>query len=147
MEPVTGSAKPLRLGQTASIARTFNTADVQEYIALTGDPDPALRAGSPAVPHVLLAALFSQILGMKLPGQGANYLKQWLSFPDTAWIGEEIRATVEVIRIRPEKQLVNLSTVCSAGDRVVCEGEALVLVKDVSGAIESSMTRGNSANV
>jgi hypothetical protein len=42
-----------------------------------------------------------------------------------------------VVRLRPEKQLVNLSTVCtgSAG-QVVCQGEALVQVSDVEKAIE-----------
>lgn len=42
-----------------------------------------------------------------------------------------LSASVEIVRIRPEKHLVNLRTVCRTVDRMVCEGEALVLVLDV----------------
>jgi hypothetical protein len=38
-----------------------------------------------------------------------------------------------VIRLRPEKELVNLRTACTdATGALICDGEALVLVKDVS---------------
>ena len=40
--------------------------------------------------------------------------------------------TVEVIRLRPEKELVNLRTICAnPRGEIVCQGEALVLVKDL----------------
>jgi acyl dehydratase len=84
------------------------------------------------VPGGLLGGLFSCLLGTKLPGPGANYLKQRLRFPKPATVDRPITASVEIIRFRPEKQLVNLGTRCvdAAGD-VVCDGEALVLVSDV----------------
>lgn len=124
----------LSIGSAATCARTFTRGEVQEYIALTRDPDPRLRIDLPVVPNVLLAGLFSQLLGMRLPGPGTNYLKQSLRFPGAAHIGDEIVASVEVIRLRPEKELVNLRTLCEASGRTVCEGEALVLVRDVGSA-------------
>ena len=43
-----------------------------------------------------------------------------------------LTATLAVVRVRPEKGLVNLSTTCTAVDgRVVWEGEALVLMKEM----------------
>jgi acyl dehydratase len=48
-------------------------------------------------------------------------------FVAPAYVGRKLTACVEIVRMRPEKQLVNLSTVCLAGpDNVVCLGEALV---------------------
>jgi acyl dehydratase len=47
-------------------------------------------------------------------------------------VDQELTASVEIIRLRPEKQLVNLRTVCTNPDgEIVCSGEALVLVSDV----------------
>ncbi len=135
------SLKGLEIGQTAETQREFTVADVDEYADLTGDANPiftdashARRLGlvAPVIPGVLLGGLFSTLLGTRLPGRGTNYLKQRLVFLKPAHPGEEIHARVEVIRLRPGKQLVNLSTVCrDVGKEVICEGEALVLVKDV----------------
>jgi acyl dehydratase len=78
--------------------------------------------------------LFSYLLGTRLPGRGTNYLKQRLTFPAPAYPGEEITAAVEVIRLRPEKELVNVRTTCTNRvQETVCEGEALVLARDVEG--------------
>lgn len=122
--------KGLSLGQSCSLERTFTPADLAEYIALTGDDNPAYRA--PRLPGGLLGGLFSYLLGTRLPGRGTNWLKQKLAFPAPAHPGEPLLARVEIARLRPEKDLVNLATTCTApGGRVVCRGEALVLVKDL----------------
>ena len=86
------------------------------------------------VPGGLLGGLFSFLLGTRLPGRGTNWLKQRLAFPAPCYAGQEVTARVEIVRLRPEKDLVNLRTVCTAAGRVVCEGEALVLVKDLEHA-------------
>ena len=126
--------KGLAIGQTATTKRTFTKADLKEYVSLTGDVVP-IEAGKLAVPRPLLGGMFSYLLGTELPGRGTNWLKQHLEFVMPAYVGEEITATVEVVRLRPEKALVNLRTVCrnSAGE-VVCDGEALVLARDVNPA-------------
>ncbi len=120
--------KSLQIGNTASEKRTFTEADVREYYELVGAGGDDMRL----VPPPLIGGMFSHLLGTELPGRGTNYLKQHLEFHRAALIGEEFEARVEIIRLRPEKELVNLRTVCTnaAGDSV-CEGEALVLVHDV----------------
>jgi acyl dehydratase len=134
--------KGFQVGQRAETRRTFTRPDLIEYADLTGDTNPVFTdsayarrlglAGS-IVAGGLLGGLFSYLLGTELPGRGTNYLKQRLYFPAPAYLDQELVASVEIIRIRPDKQLVNLSTVCTdAADNVVCHGEALVLVSDVN---------------
>jgi acyl dehydratase len=141
--PVTDSQpfKGMELGQQAQTGRSFAAADLDEYADLTGDSNPIIIDAGHAqsmglegrlVPGGLMGGLFSYLLGTQLPGPGTNYLKQRLRFPNPAYAGRELTARVEIVRLRPEKQLVNLSTVCADGSgRIVCYGEALVLVSDV----------------
>ncbi|MBI4788546.1 MAG: phosphate acetyltransferase [Chloroflexi bacterium] len=118
-----------QVGQTATTKRTFTPADLAEYAALTGIATPEANV----VPGPLLGGMFSYLLGTTLPGRGSNYLKQHLEFPIPALVGEELTATVEIVRLRPGKDLVNLRTLCAnSRGEIVCHGEALVKVKDVA---------------
>ena len=127
----------LTIGQKASTERVFTSSDIADYNWLTNDDGLQFGAVSPdqnrqTVPGPLIGGMISYLLGTKLPGRGTNWLKQHYSFSTPANIGELIQAEVEVIRLRPEKDLVNLHVCCSnsSGD-VICTGEALVLVTDL----------------
>jgi acyl dehydratase len=138
------SLKGLEVGQRAETRRAFTLADLAEYADLTGDANPvftdasfARRLGlaAPLIPGALLGGLFSYLLGTRLPGPGTNYLKQGLQFLAPACPDQELWSVVEIIRLRPEKQLVNLSTICTNPlGETVCRGEALVMVSDVGAA-------------
>jgi acyl dehydratase len=127
------------------MSRVFTHRDLAEYADLSGDANPlftdagyarSLSLEGPLIPGGLLGGLFSCLLGTQLPGQGTNYLKQRLQFLAPAHPDQALRAVVEIVRLRPEKQLVNLSTLCTNPDgEVVCRGEALVLVSDIEDKI------------
>lgn len=125
--------KGLQIGQSAQQRRIFTADDVADYRRLSGDAGLAFgEKRETAVPGPLLAAMFSGLLGTKLPGRGTNWLKQQLRYPAVAQVGEVITAVVEITRLRPEKELVNCRTTCTnPAGQIVCEGEALLLVQDL----------------
>lgn len=131
----------LALGQSASAHRCFTLQDAAEYRDLSGDGNPvfqetgaAQRLGlaRPLVPAPLLAGMFSDLLGTRLPGRGTGWMKQSLAFLAPACLGDTLTATVTVTRLRRNKELVNLASIITAEDgRTVVAGESLVLVRNL----------------
>jgi len=118
----------LKLGSRAEISRSFDVRDIGEYAELSGHVIHTNR-----VPEPLIGALFSYLLGVKVPGKGTMYLKQETRYFDEALLGETLNASVEITGLRPEKCLVDLSTICQGHDgRIIAEGRALVYVGDVA---------------
>jgi acyl dehydratase len=152
-EPGDASLYGLRPGASASAERAFSRADLDEYGDLVGDRNPLFRDDGAArargfdgriVPWPLLAGMFSALLGTRLPGRGTGWMKQALFYPAPAYPGEKLTATVAITRLRRDKELVNLSTrVIAADGRIVCDGEALVLVRNLENKLENK-TPGNS---
>lgn len=130
--------KGLSIGQQASTIRTFTAVDVAAYRTLTGDSTLGFgKTVEAGVPGPLLAGMISDLLGTQLPGQGTNWLKQQLQFPAAAQVGDKITAAVKITRLRPEKELVNLRTICTtAAGIIVCSGESLVSVRDLEQTYE-----------
>ena len=133
--------KKIKVGQSVTVKRVFTEADLVEYSDLCGDKNPyytsdaeAKKAGFKGrlVPGPLLNGMFSYILGTKLPGRGANWMKQSTYYPAPAYLNEELTATVKVTRLRPDKDLINLNcTVTNPKNELVCQAQSLLLIKDL----------------
>ncbi|MCV0429668.1 MAG: phosphate acetyltransferase [Roseibium sp.] len=118
----------LVLGQKAELVRMYSAQDMRDFASLAGDDETVPSS----VPGPLIGGLFSYLLGVKLPGRGTNYLKQSLEFLTPAPVEQELIASVTITRLRPEKHLVDLETVCETADGTrICQGRALVYVEDV----------------
>ena len=75
----------MNIGDSATCPRRFDTAALAEFARLTG------HAGDrDCVPEPLIAAMFSYLLGVKLPGPGTNYLKQDMNFRAPAPAGADL---------------------------------------------------------
>jgi 3-hydroxybutyryl-CoA dehydratase len=117
----------MKVGDYAEISRTFSALDLRDYVKLSGH-----IVNTDRIPEPLIGALFSFLLGVKLPGKGTMYLKQETSFLENAVIGESLVAEVKVTRLRPEKHLADLSTTCRRADgKLIASGRALVYIRDV----------------
>lgn len=127
----------LKLGQSASSAKTITDQDVRLFAEVSGDDNPVHLDEAYAqstmfkgriVHGALVASLFSRILGTQLPGEGTIYLGQESRFMKPVRLNETITATVTVVEMIPEKNRVKLETIAKneAGD-VVVSGFATVL--------------------
>jgi len=116
----------MKLGDATQVSRVISVEDVNEYASLIQQTETGEQ-----VPEPLIGAMFSYLLGMRLPGQGTNYLKQETTFHRVAHPGETLTARVEITRIRAEKHLVDLSTTCTnETGQLIANGRALVSVRD-----------------
>lgn len=132
----------LAVGQSASYAKTVTEADIVLFAGVSGDTNPMhlnqeFAAKTPfkgRIAHGMLSAGFiSTVLGTKLPGAGAIYLSQSLKFKAPVRPGDTVLAKATVTALLPEKRRVTLSTVCTVGDVVVIDGEAIVMVPSRAG--------------
>jgi 3-hydroxybutyryl-CoA dehydratase len=125
----------LAVGQVAERTRVVAAADLDRFAAVSGDTNPlhldeAYAAATPfrgRVAHgMLLGAWISAVLGTELPGPGAIYVSQTLSFKRAVRIGDTLVTRVEVASIDAAAGHAVLATRCLVRNKVMAEGEAVV---------------------
>ncbi len=124
-------------GMEASVSKTIADEDVRAFADLSGDVNPvhlddafaAETMFKKRIAHgFLTGALFSTVLGTKLPGPGCVYLSQTMKFKAPVFIGAEVTATCKIANVDLEKGRVTLACDCSIDGKTVLEGEALMMV-------------------
>jgi 3-hydroxybutyryl-CoA dehydratase len=127
----------LSVGMNASYAKTVTDEDIVRFADISGDINPVHLDQAYAektmfkgrIAHCMLSAAFiSTVFGTRLPGAGCIYLSQSLRFKAPVKIGETVEATVTVTAVDAAKRRVTFQTVCRVGDKVVVDGEALLMV-------------------
>ena len=105
-------SRKLKIGDKTMLNKTFSEKEVEEFAKVSTDDNPihldkeyaaSTVFGQRIVHGLLVSSLFSGLIGGKLPGHGSVYLGQTLSFKAPVYINEEIKASVEVIKIREDK--------------------------------------------
>lgn len=111
----------LKIGQKASLQKTFTAADVTAFAGISMDVNPIHMSdgyakntifGKRIVHGILTSGLISSVLANKLPGPGTIYLGQDLKFTAPVYLDDDITVEVEIVELREEKKIVKLSTVC-----------------------------------
>ena len=127
----------LSVGQTAVFAKTVTEADIASFAGVSGDFNPVHINEEYAsktmfkgrIAHGMLSAAFiSTVFGTKLPGPGCIYMSQNLRFKAPVKIGDTVVARVEVTELNAEKKRASFKTTCSVGDKVVLDGDAVLMV-------------------
>ena len=131
--------KQIQIGDHATLTRTITDEMVVAYADLVGDHNPVhldeafaatTRFGHRIAHGMLVAGLISTVIASDLPGPGSVYLGQTLQFKAPVYLGDTITARIEVIKVREDKPIVTLATVCTNQDgNNVIEGEAVVRVQ------------------
>src|SRR5947208_957052 len=98
----------LSIGMREAYTKTVKSSDVIGFAELTGDRNPIhlsehFAAKTPfkgRIAHGLYTAgLISAVIGTRLPGPGAVYLSQTLTFKAPVKIGDTVTAMVEVVEL------------------------------------------------
>ena len=126
----------LKVGQKASVQKTFTVADVTAFAGISLDVNPIHMSdayakdsvfGRRVVHGILTAGLISAVLANKLPGPGTIYLGQELRFTAPVYLGDDVKAEVEIAEMRADKKIIKLNTTCTKQDgTVVISGVATV---------------------
>lgn len=126
----------LKVGMSASFAKTITEADIVLFAAASGDNNAVHINETFAqttqfkgrIAHGMLSAsVISATIAGRLPGAGTVYLGQNLRFKAPVRPGDTVHATVTVKEILHEKRRVALTTTCTVAGKVVIDGDALVM--------------------
>lgn len=130
-----------KVGDTASMTKSIAPEEIRQFADLSADMNPVhvdeeaakkTRFGRCIAHGMWGAALISAVLGTRLPGPGTIYLSQSLQFKAPVYPGDAITAKVTVTKVREDKSIVTLETVCENQDgKTVVQGEAVVLVEPI----------------
>jgi len=130
----------IAIGDEFRIERTLLVDDVDRFAELSGDHSPLhmdeayavqTEFGGRVVHGMLLASLFSTLVGMFIPGRKALYLGQDLAFRRPVLVGETIVATARVSAKNESTQTIVLATeIRNAENQIVVGGTAKVKVRD-----------------
>jgi 3-oxoacyl-[acyl-carrier protein] reductase len=132
----------IEVGDVESIQRTVTEADVRRFVEMTGDDNPLHvdRAYAETTPfkdivvHGMLgASLVSTVIGTKLPGEGALWLKQNFDFALPVRLGDELSVSCTVLKKSDRERLLELEArVVNQNSDTVLSGTGLVKVLESS---------------
>lgn len=126
----------IAVGMKRGLRKVIEDVDLEMFGKISGDRNPVhfddeyaqdTIFGGRIAHGMLTASLISAVIGEQLPGHGAIYLKQSLTFLAPVRPGDVVDALVTVADIDYAKRRVTLDCVCLVGDAKVLKGEAMVL--------------------
>ena len=118
-----------RIGDSASITKTFTQADIEGFAEMTLDDngmhmDPEMAGEGifrrPVVHGVLVGSLISSVMGTKLPGSGTILREQNIRYLNPVYPGDTVTASVELVAAdeEPKYYIANLKGTCVNQDGV-----------------------------
>ncbi len=130
----------LKIGDTFSVSKEVTDNLIREFADISGDYNPLhLDEGfaketlfGKRIGHGMLTASFiSAVLGYKLSVRKLVYLGQTLRFKHPTFVGDTVTAKATVIKIREDKPIVTIETICANQDGItLIEGEATIMLLD-----------------
>jgi len=128
----------LKIGETFSVSKEITNKLIREFAELSGDFNPIhldeefaknTRFGKRIGHGMLTASFISALLGYELSVRKVVYLGQTLNFKHPTFIGDTVTATGKIIKIREDKPIVTIETICrNQDDIVLLEGEAVLML-------------------
>ena len=128
----------LKIGDKFSKDRKVTDELVRKFAEVSGDHNPihldeefakTTRFGRRIAHGMLSGAFISAVLGFEFRERKIVYLSQTMKFVAPVFIDDTVTATGTVIRIREDKGIVVLETICTnQNNEVLVKGEAVVMI-------------------
>lgn len=128
----------IKIGDSFSKERTVTDELVRRFAEVSGDFNPIhldeefakqTRFGRRIAHGMLSGAFISAVLGYELYERKIVYLGQTLRFKSPVFIGDTVTTTATVTKIREDKPVITLETVCTNQDgKTLVKGEAVVMI-------------------
>ncbi len=129
----------IKVGSFVECKKKFSLEDVKLFAELSNDKNPihlnaefaaATQFGKPMVHGIFVASIFSSLIANELPGPGSIYLHQSLDFVAPVFHDMEVTCRVEVLSLRTDKPVFEISTTCQDNNgKLLITGKAVVLKK------------------
>jgi acyl dehydratase len=123
------------VGQRAERSRVIGAHDIELFTAISGDRNPLhydaeaagrTRFGGIVVQGGVTSAILNAVVAEDLPGPGTVFLNVTWDFKAPVRPGDTITGQVEVVRVRHDKPITELTTRVVRGDgTVVLDGTAV----------------------
>ena len=133
-----------QVGETASLSRRVEEADIVRFTELSGDRNPVhydpeaaarTRLGGIVVQGGVTSAILNAVVAERLPGPGTVFLETHWRFLAPTRPGDTITGEVEVTSVREDKPITTLATRVVRDDGVVAiEGTAVCWTMDLGDA-------------
>jgi len=141
-----GKFEIINIGDKAELRHVISNSDIETFVDLTGDDnkihinkDFAQKTSfkKPVAHGMLSASFISTIIGTKLPGDGALWFSQKLSFLLPVRVGDEILVKAEVVKKIDKQNIIELSTdIFNQKNQKVVEGMASVKIVEPEPVVE-----------
>ena len=128
----------IKIGDKFSTERHVTDDVVRAFAEVSGDHNPIhldeefakkTRFGRRIAHGMLSGAFISAVLGNEFKERKIVYLSQTMKFTAPVFIGDTVTATGTVTKIREEKGIVVLETVCTnQHGEILVKGEAVVMI-------------------
>ncbi|MGB7201569.1 MAG: MaoC family dehydratase [Pyrinomonadaceae bacterium] len=128
----------IKIGDKFSNTREITDELIRAFAKLSGDHNPihldeefaAKTQFGKRIAHGMLSGAFiSAVLGYEFQERKIVYLSQTMKFIAPVFIGDTITTTATVARVREDKGIVILETICTnQNDEVTLKGEAIVMI-------------------
>lgn len=131
----------LKVGDTFSTTREITDEVIRAFAEVSGDYNPIhldeefaanTRFGRRIAHGALSGAFISAVFGHEFAERKIVYLSQTMKFAAPAYLGDTITATATVTKIRADRGIVILETVCTNqhGETTVRGEAAVMILKD-----------------
>jgi acyl dehydratase len=136
-DPIDYSFDELKIGLCESFELQITESMVNDFAKNSGDFNPlhmdskyaeSTKFGKKICHGMLLASLFSRLVGMHLPGKNALYFSQTLNFLEPCYIGDNIIIKGELLDKSMATQILTIKTSILNSEKCLVDGIAKVML-------------------